>query len=376
MDPPIAVDPASRDELLEFDIELREAYKAATLQPDGRLRHGRKTKHDTATRRWCETVGFPAISSGKRPPATDIAMLRLTPLLSLSGADRKAREAWDQLHGRDKRSKRQTAAERASQQTLLSWARSNLTTVGTPSSVRRGRVPNYKIDFGSWSGFSPRHLALSAAPSGAARSQPTQRVPPGVWLTWVTGQAPMALTSPFKWRFPDHLYLYLALRELEMEGRMVVSNNDGPVLLRLPAAVHIAYEAYVDIRLAPADIGATTVGDEEHDDADADADASPTGADAGEEEPEAGALRVSPPPEPVERVEAAMPRVQVEFFKGILCEIGNGDRAPYKEWNQLTVRPRRAATFPHLPSVSSLSIKLHSTDLDPTVQYSCSTLQL
>ena len=310
---PITVDPPSREELLDFDIELREAHKAATLLPDGRSRRGRKTKHDTATRRWCERVGFPAITSGKRPPASDLAMLRLTPRNSLTGVNLKARDAWSQLHGRDPRSKQQTAAERQSQQTLLSWAQVNLSAVGMPSSVRRGRVANYKIDFGStWRGFSPWQLAMSAAP-GAARRLAEQSVPAGAWLAWVTGQATIGRTAPFRWRFPDHLYLYLAMRELESEGR-VVNGNDGPIALALPAAAHAAYEAYIDIRLAPADIRATTVGDDEHDEG-AEDDASPAGAEAGggAEEPVAGALRVPPAPEPVERVEAGMPAAHVRY---------------------------------------------------------------
>jgi hypothetical protein len=340
MPSPIMVDPPSREELLDYDIELCDAYRAATLLADGRSRRGRKTKHDTATRRWCERVGFPAITRGKRPPAADMAMLRLSPRISLSGADLKARDAWSQLHGRDPRSKQQTAAERLSQQTLLDWARINAATVGTPSSVRRGRVAAYAIDFGAvWRGFTPRQLALSAA-YGATRSRQlaTQSVPAGAWLTWVTGQAPLVRTAPFRWRFPDHLYLYLAMRELEVEGRVVVG-NDGPIALALSAAAHKAYEAYVDLRLAPTDITATTVGDDERVDADADAaDVPPAEGNAEEEAPVAGALRVPPPPEPVERVETAMSKAQVDFFKGILGEMANGDRPPYKEWQQLTVR--------------------------------------
>ena len=107
------VAPSSRNELMLIDAELREAYTAATLMPDGRSRRGRKTKHDTATRRWIDTVGFPCVELGKRPPEADMAMLKLTPRSSLSGANLIARDAWSQLHGRDPRSKQQTAAEQA-----------------------------------------------------------------------------------------------------------------------------------------------------------------------------------------------------------------------------------------------------------------------
>ena len=77
------VAPPSRDDLMLIDAELREAYSAATLMEDGRSRRGRKTKHNTATRRWVDTIGFPCIELGERPPEADMAMLKLTALLAL-----------------------------------------------------------------------------------------------------------------------------------------------------------------------------------------------------------------------------------------------------------------------------------------------------
>ena len=127
-DPPVfsgVVNPPCRQELLDIDSIMRDCYRAATLLPDGRSRRGRKTKHNTATRRWCEAVGWPALTMGKRPPASDLAMLQLSPRESLSGATLKARDAWSQIHGRDPRSKQRTADEAAGQQTLLAWARTN-----------------------------------------------------------------------------------------------------------------------------------------------------------------------------------------------------------------------------------------------------------
>ena len=142
------VAPPSRDDLMLIDAELREAYSAATLMEDGRSRRGRKTKHNTATRRWIDTIGFPCIELGKRPPETDMAMLKLTPRSSLSGTNLTARDAWSQLHGKDPRSKQQTAVEQAGQQTLLTWARTNLPLA--PATVRRGRVSSWKLTFGRW----------------------------------------------------------------------------------------------------------------------------------------------------------------------------------------------------------------------------------
>ena len=48
---------------------------------------------------------------GKIPAESDLAMLRLLPRSSLSGANLAARDTWSQQHGRDPRSKKQTAAE-------------------------------------------------------------------------------------------------------------------------------------------------------------------------------------------------------------------------------------------------------------------------
>ena len=70
--------PPSRDDLILVDQELRELYRAASLTPDGRSLRGRKTKHNTASRRWIDTVGLPALNMGKLPAAEDMAMLRMS----------------------------------------------------------------------------------------------------------------------------------------------------------------------------------------------------------------------------------------------------------------------------------------------------------
>jgi hypothetical protein len=192
---------------------------AATLMDDGRLRRGRKTKHNTASRRWIDTVGFPSIAMGKLPPEADMAMLRLSPRSSLTGNDLVSRDAWSQLHGRDPRSKQQTAVEQEGQQTLLSWARTSMPDALTPGSVRRGRIANWTFDFGVWTGFSPKQLARAGAEGGggaAARSLPQRDVAPGAYLTWISGQSTGA--APFRWNFPFHFYLYLSMRELEAQG--------------------------------------------------------------------------------------------------------------------------------------------------------------
>ena len=161
---PPPVDPMSRDEKMLLDTEFREIYRAATLLHDGRSRRGRKTKHDTATRRWLDAVGFPHLQMGKRPLEHDLAMLRMGPRTSLSGTNLAARDAWSQLHARDPRSKKQTAAQKLAQQTLLQWARSNMSNALAPATVRSGRVAEFKIDFGrNWVGHTPRALAMRCA---------------------------------------------------------------------------------------------------------------------------------------------------------------------------------------------------------------------
>ena len=87
-----------RTSLMLMDHEFRELYRVAGLNPDGRSRRGRKTKHNTATRRWIDTVGLPDLAAGKLPEAQDLAMLRSGPRGSLSGAALAARDAWSQQH--------------------------------------------------------------------------------------------------------------------------------------------------------------------------------------------------------------------------------------------------------------------------------------
>ena len=338
------VSPPSRDELMLLDAELRECYRAATYMPDGRLKRGRKVKHDTATRRWIDTVGFPAIAMGKRLPEADLAMLRLSPRSSLSGNNLIARDAWSQLHGRDPRSKKQTVDEQAGQQTLLRWARTNMPDALAPGKVRRGRVASWTFDFGVWTGYTPMQLALAGAEGGgrAARSLPQKDVPPGAYLTWISGLSTGA-AAPFRWNFPFHFYLYLSMRALEGQGR-IVKGYTAPVMLKLSAAVHRQYEAFADIRLAPPP---TVHGDDER------PQAAPSPEAPAEEEPVAGALRVPPPPQPVDLVAgvAAASPAQIAFFKSILTDVSNGDRPEYKGWDNLTVTSPPSS--PLAPSPSS-----------------------
>ena len=249
------VTPPTRADLLLADAEMRECYRAATLLSDGNTKRGRKSKHDTATRRWIDTVGFPSIAMDKMPAESDLAMMRLSPRSSLSGATLVARDAWSQLHGRDPRSKKQTAAEKQQQTTLLTWARTNMLDALTPATVRRGRVASWKLDFGTWKDHTPMQLALAASEvgcSGTSRSLPAKSVAAGAYLTWITGQAGPSSGQPFKWRFPSHFYLYLAMRDLELDGR-TVKGNTAPIVLRLPTAVHRQYEVWADIRLGSVD---------------------------------------------------------------------------------------------------------------------------
>ena len=91
-----------RTSLMLMDHDLRELHRSASLRADGSSTRGRKTKHDTATRRWIDTVGFPMLAQGRLPDAHDIAMLRSGPRHLLSGTSLAARDAWSlQLHQGD-----------------------------------------------------------------------------------------------------------------------------------------------------------------------------------------------------------------------------------------------------------------------------------
>ena len=101
----------SRTALMLLSHEYREIHRSASLRQDGSSSRGRKTKHNTATRRWIDTVGLPDLAAGKLPSAQDLAMLRSGPRGSLSGAALAARDAWSQQHARDPRSKQLTASK-------------------------------------------------------------------------------------------------------------------------------------------------------------------------------------------------------------------------------------------------------------------------
>ena len=217
-----------RTALMLMDHDLRDLHRSASLRADGSSTRGRKTKHDTATRRWIDTVGFPMLAQGRLPDAHDIAMLRSGPRHLLSGTALAARDAWSQLHARDPRSKQLTDVEARGQQTLLTWARTNAATVQalTRSTAQRGRPESYKLDFGkSWVGWTPRQLLALAAGSSSVRDRAMKaartQVPPGNYVAWLTNQTPSE--NPFAIKFPRNFYTYLALRELENE----VSPNPG-----------------------------------------------------------------------------------------------------------------------------------------------------
>jgi len=108
--PPVSLG-NSRTALMLLSHEYREIHRSASLRQDGSSSRGRKTKHNTATRRWIDTVGLPDLAAGKLPSAQDLAMLRSGPRGSLSGAALAARDAWSQQHARDPRSKQLTASK-------------------------------------------------------------------------------------------------------------------------------------------------------------------------------------------------------------------------------------------------------------------------
>ena len=63
----------SRTALMLLSHEFREIHRSASLRQDGSSSRGRKTKHNTATRRWIDTVGLPDLAAGKLPSAQDHA---------------------------------------------------------------------------------------------------------------------------------------------------------------------------------------------------------------------------------------------------------------------------------------------------------------
>ena len=336
-----AISPPTRTELMLLDQEMRDIYRAATRRADGTSTRGRKTKHDTATRRWIDTVGFPLLSLGKLPEAHDMAMLRSGPRAGLQGTHRTARDAWSQLHARDPRSKQLTAAEALGQQTLLKWARSNISDALTRSAVQRGRPPNYTLHFGEWKGWSIRQLVALASKSYGEQQTAMQRakakVPPGDYVLWLSGQKGNA-TTEFRFIYPYHFYLYLSLRELDSEACVVKRSSGEQVALHLPPRVQEQYDTYCDIRLAPVTPAP---------DADDGAGVAPQPAsDDDEQQPAAGALHAPGPQAEVDPIETATPLAQKQFFEEQLLAVANGEAPPYKEWQRLEVTPPEPLCVP------------------------------
>ena len=215
----------SRTELMILNHEFREIYRSASLRADGSSTRGRKTKHDTATRRWIDTVGLPGLAVGKLPDRHDLAMLRSGPRSALSGTFLAARDAWSQLHARDPRSKQLTGAEKCGQQTLLAWARTNTPDALTRSTAQRGRPESYTLHFGLWQGWTLRQLISLAAGSSWALAHAMTGAKagshPADYLAWLFG-------STFRMQFPFHFYLYLGLKEIEAEVRALEMAEPNP----------------------------------------------------------------------------------------------------------------------------------------------------
>ena len=76
--------------------------------------------------------------------------------------------------------------------------------------------------------IEPRYgQAMGSAAGIAGRAQlPERTVPAGAYLLWITGQTARSNKPAFKWEFPKHFYLYLAMRDLEAEGRWTLTKRD------------------------------------------------------------------------------------------------------------------------------------------------------
>ena len=93
---PVAFLGNDRTALMLMDRDLRELHRSASLRADGSSTRGQKTKHDTATQRWIDTVGFPMLAQGRLPDAHDIAMHRDRVLYE---AEReRLKEQWEQMN--------------------------------------------------------------------------------------------------------------------------------------------------------------------------------------------------------------------------------------------------------------------------------------
>jgi hypothetical protein len=176
-------------------------------------------------------VAMPGLRWGKLPPAGDQDKLFGPDMVQLgsSGPGRRGMDAWAALHKKDPRSQRTAlhGLDEARQRLILEWVSSQAeaSSAGAyvpPVAAPRGSPAVYRL--GERDGL-PDYVGCtlySLARDGEwKRLKPLAKVPAGQSLAWLTG-------SKFKWRFPDHLNLFMEIQTLDQNG-CTTEANEGTI---------------------------------------------------------------------------------------------------------------------------------------------------
>ena len=186
---------------------------------------------------------------GKLVPAADLSMIRLAPKKDLRGADLASMDAWSKKHAPDPRAPGQGAsAEMTEEQqvTLMRWAASNSDTFVAPLAARRGAPAAYTLHFGAYKGCTLSQLVRASKFGGRASilgDDGSGAPEPGDYLLWLASRA-------FIWTFPYHVYLYIALRQLDLDSCSVFSKDAHTPLIMCDEAM-LRYKEYARSLMTP-----------------------------------------------------------------------------------------------------------------------------
>ena len=237
---------ATADEIVLQHAELLQVLADVRKRNKG----GRNDKHDTARVRFIKDFALRGLRFGKLVPTADLEMIRLEPKAQLSGPKLASMDAWAKRHAPDPRSANQGVAIDLTveqQATLLRWVAKNAADFAAPLKARRGAPAAYKLHFGAYNGHTLGQLARASASGGRKSLLPNNSTAPepGEYLLWLA-------SKEFTFNFPYHVYLYLALRQLEADGCFLFSERvGGHKALVVCAEARACYAEYARSLMTP-----------------------------------------------------------------------------------------------------------------------------
>ena len=328
-----------------------------------RNKGGRYNKHDQARILFIKSVALRGLRFGKLVPPSDINMIRLAPKHELSGTNLTAMDAWSKRHAPDPRSTTQgTVADITEEQqtTLLRWVARHAADFMAPLDARRGRPAAYRLHFGAYKGCTLSAL-VRASIAGGRKSllpdAPNSTPQPGDYLLWLASRA-------FAWNYPYHLYLYLALSQLDMDGCTVWSetaNGMAPLVISDAArerydehvrSVKTPYDGEVDPYTAGTAVGADAgegggADDDDEEEGEGGGGEGGGGEGGGEKGGEGGVGDgMWTPLGTADTICNGVPAQQEEFFARVVDEMASGERPAYEDMERLDVQPPTPLCMP------------------------------